>query len=123
MEATGYVVLDHARLQVAYWVESQRGTAMSVHQRYQRGLARLREEARRVRLPRPIGRRLVEMGIVTEEDVNRALEQQRAGSQRMLLGEILVQRGVVDPQVILDALHEEFQTLESSETGLAQARK
>ena len=110
MEATGHVVLDHARLQVAYWVEARRGTAMSVHQRYQRALARLREEARRVRLSRPIGTMLVEKGIVTENDINSALEQQRASSQRMLLGEILVQRGVVDPQVILDALREELQT-------------
>jgi hypothetical protein len=119
VEIMGNAVLEHAQLQVRYWREAQRGTAMSVHQRYRQALDRLREDARSVRLPRPVGLRLVEMGFVTTEEVEKALEQQRQASSSMLLGEILVQRGSVQPEDLFTVLHGAFEPVQQSSESAA----
>ena len=72
----------------------------------------------------PLGRVLVECGLLTEEQVAEALdEQQRSGRK---LGEILVSSGVVSGPAIANALAEQRGTVVKTEygfgTGLASRR-
>ena len=45
---------------------------------------------------------LVEEGILTEEQLKRALAEQKASGR--MLGEMLVEQGVIEPQVLVQAL-------------------
>src|SRR4051795_7847583 len=49
-----------------------------------------------------IGEVLVEEGILTEQQLQRALAEQKATGR--LLGEMLVEQGVIEPQVLVNAL-------------------
>lgn len=108
VETKANVVLEFAQIQVLYWKEAQRGTPMSVHQRYRQALTRLRQDAQSVRLPKPVGERLVERGLVTAEALNRALENQSHSNPRKLVGEILMEQGVLQPEDLLATLHGAF---------------
>lgn len=99
-----HVLLEFARLQANYWEEAQRGTPMSVHERYRKSLDRLRPRARATKLPRPLGVLLLERELVTREQLSAGLVVQRAGQSGRLLGEILVAQGVLAPQDIVDVL-------------------
>jgi len=75
--------------------------------------------------PPPLGRVLVECGLLTEEQVSEALqEQERTGRK---LGEILVSSGVVSGPAIANALAEQRGTVVKTEygfgTGLASRRR
>ncbi len=102
--STENAVLEHARLQAEYWEEERHGTAMSVRERYERALSRLRPEVQRTHLPRPLGEVLAEMGLVAPEQVAQALEAQQRRGKTLLLGEILVEQGAVTPQNLHRAL-------------------
>lgn len=74
---------------------------MSVHERYRKKLDNLRPDVRRTHLPKPLGEVLTEMGVVTAEQVTRALEIQQQENRGRLLGEILVEHGAVNPRTIV----------------------
>lgn len=52
----------------------------------------------------PLGQVLVDMGAITELHLQEALERQSQGGQRLMLGEILVSMGLVDPDTLLRAV-------------------
>lgn len=52
----------------------------------------------------PIGQVLVDMGAVTEDQLQEALARQSQGGQRLMLGEILIGMGLVDPDTMLRAV-------------------
>jgi len=54
--------------------------------------------------PTPLGQVLVDMGAITELQLQEALERQSQGGQRLMLGEILVSMGLVDPDTLLRAV-------------------
>src|SRR3954471_5298029 len=49
-----------------------------------------------------IGEVLVEEGILTEQQLQRALAEQKATGR--MLGEMLVEQGIIEPQVLVQAL-------------------
>lgn len=75
--------------------------------------------------PPPLGRVLVECGLLTEEQVTEALEEQQRSGRK--LGEILVASGVVSGPAIANALAEQRGTAIKTEygfgTGLASRRR
>jgi hypothetical protein len=75
--------------------------------------------------PPPLGRVLVECGLLTEEQVTEALEEQQRSGRK--LGEILVSSGVVSGPAIANALAEQRGTVVKTEygfgTGLAAKRR
>jgi len=101
-------VLEHARLQADYWREAQRGTSMSVHERYQRELAGLRREIQQVQMPCPLGEILVDMGFVARHDVDWAVEEQHKRKEHALLGEILLEQGLLSPSALIQALRRQL---------------
>ncbi|MBX3354516.1 MAG: Flp pilus assembly complex ATPase component TadA [Phycisphaeraceae bacterium] len=52
----------------------------------------------------PLGQVLVDMGAITELQLQEALERQSQGGQRLMLGEILIGMGLVDPDTMLRAV-------------------
>lgn len=74
--------------------------------------------------PPPLGRVLVECGLLTEEQVTEALEEQQRSGRK--LGEILVSSGIVSGPAIANALAEQRGTVIKTEygfgTGLARRR-
>lgn len=52
----------------------------------------------------PIGQVLVDMGVITEIQLQDALQRQAQGGQRLMLGEILIGMGLVDPDTLLRAV-------------------
>jgi len=52
----------------------------------------------------PLGQVLVDMGAITEFQLQEALARQAQGGQRLMLGEILVGMGLVDPDTLLRAV-------------------
>jgi len=52
----------------------------------------------------PIGQVLVDTGVITEIQLQEALERQAQGGQRLMLGEILISMGLVDPDTLLRAV-------------------
>jgi uncharacterized coiled-coil protein SlyX len=75
--------------------------------------------------PPPLGRVLVECGLLTEEQVTEALEEQQRSGRK--LGEILVSSGVVSGPAIANALAEQRGTVIKTEygfgTGLTSRRR
>lgn len=75
--------------------------------------------------PPPLGRVLVDCGLLTEEQVADALEEQRRSGRK--LGEILVASGVVSGPAIANALAEQRGTVVKTEygfgTGLTPRRR
>lgn len=75
--------------------------------------------------PPPLGRVLVECGLLTEEQVTEALEEQQRSGRK--LGEILVSSGIVSGPAIANALAEQRGTVIKTEygfgTGLGARRR
>lgn len=82
-------------------------------------------EAAALNPPPPLGRVLVECGLLTEDQVTQALEEQQRSGRK--LGEILVSSGVVSGPAIANALAEQRGTVIKTEygfgTGLASRRR
>ncbi len=55
---------------------------------------------------RPIGRIMIEQGVLEEEDLNRALEQQKASPDKKV-GQILVKSGKTTPKQVVSALRDQ----------------
>jgi len=106
--ASEHVALECAQLQAEYWEQEQHGVPMSVHERYRRALDCLRPKVQRIHLPLPLGRLLVQMELVTPDQLERALEEQEAGGKSKLLGEILVDQGALAPQDLYRALQQQL---------------
>lgn len=58
--------------------------------------------------PKQLGNLLVERGVITKEQLEQALEEQRSHGQNRLLGEILVTMGFADEQTVMAALAESY---------------
>lgn len=65
----------------------------------------------------PLGKLLLHRGIISEEQLESALEFQQSCSERKLIGEILVELGIVDDSIILETLAEAYGIPFSSDTA------
>ena len=92
------------RLKEEYERLERRGIPMSVREWYERRLARLRAKLRGRRHGQPLGEILMGMGVIDRDQLERALSQQRTGSDYPLLGEVLLQRGWIKPEDLRRAL-------------------
>lgn len=52
----------------------------------------------------PLGQVLIDMGAITEVQLKEALARQSQGGQRLMIGEILISMGLVDPDTLLRAV-------------------
>ena len=52
----------------------------------------------------PLGQLLLRSGVITQEQLDQALEKQKNSDQRQLIGEVLVGMGFVDEATVLEAL-------------------
>jgi two-component system, chemotaxis family, sensor kinase CheA len=66
--------------------------------------------------PRPVGRIMMDQGALQEEDLNQALEQQKASPDKKL-GEILVEAGKASSRQVISALRDQKKSL-VQQTGL-----
>ncbi|HDD24891.1 MAG TPA: hypothetical protein ENF52_05600 [Chloroflexi bacterium] len=97
-------LLELERVKEKYARLERRGIPMSVREWYERKLAQMRAELRKVHSRRPIGQILLNMGAVDEEQLKQALAKQRAEGSRRLLGEILIELGWADEETIRRAV-------------------
>jgi len=76
----------------------------SVRSRYERRLIALRNQLQEERHAYPLGAILVSLGAINDEQLNRALDRQRASATPRLLGELLVDLGCVKDEMLTHAL-------------------
>jgi len=99
---------EFQNLKKEYAEIAARGTAMSEHVRYRHQLAELRRKLRAKKHSHLLGEILLDMGVIDEDRVSQALEEQRTKAKEMLLGEILVDRGWVDEGMIDRAIRQQI---------------
>ena len=106
-------------LSSSYRFECAHGIPMSVRQRYELRLSRLREELRNQQTSCRLGDVLKRIGAVDEERLANALRIQRANGTEKLLGEVLIDLGWVDEETIRRAVKEQAATQRIvTETGM-----
>ncbi|MEK7364307.1 MAG: GspE/PulE family protein, partial [candidate division NC10 bacterium] len=72
----------------------------------------------KVRDPRlPLGQMLVDLGVLTKQQLAQALERQRQTRRR--LGQILIEMQIIDEDCLLECLARQFQREPISREGLA----
>jgi hypothetical protein len=99
---------EFQNLKKEYAEKAARGTAMSEHDRYKRKLDELRRKLRAKKHSHLLGEILLDMGVIDEEGLSQALEEQRTKSKEKLLGEILVDRGWVGEGMIDRAIRRQI---------------
>ncbi|MDP6602226.1 MAG: ATPase, T2SS/T4P/T4SS family [Phycisphaerales bacterium] len=65
----------------------------------------------------PLGKLLQQRGLLSQEQLDAALARQQSGECRMLLGEVLVDMGVVDETLVLETLAESYGIPFASDTA------
>ncbi len=65
----------------------------------------------------PLGKLLQQRGLLSQEQLDAALARQESGERRMLLGEVLVDMGVVDETLVLETLAESYGIPFASDTA------
>ena len=104
-QETARPILDQFEdLSVAYRLECEQGIPMSVHERYERRLARLRQELRSRGTSCRLGDVLKRMGSLDDERLADALRIQSSSGGKKLLGEILIELGWASEQTIRRAV-------------------
>ena len=65
----------------------------------------------------PLGQLLLRRGVLSQEQLDSALEQQRTCDERKLIGEVLVEMGLADDAIILETLAEAYGIPFASDTA------
>ena len=107
-------LLELERVKEEYARLERRGIPMSVREWYERKLAELRRHIREERRGSPgkrLGELLMERGLLTEEELRKALFLQQTRGRNELLGEILLSLGIVQREVLSDVLREQMTNL------------
>jgi type IV pilus assembly protein PilB len=65
----------------------------------------------------PLGQLLVRRGVLSQEQLESALEQQGASEERKLIGEVLVEMGLVDDRIVLETLSQAYGIPFASDTA------
>jgi hypothetical protein len=107
MLAERVALLEFEQVRQDYAVEDARGIPMSVHERYRNALAEMRfkiREARNGRAGKRLGDLLVEQGVLDQERLQQALDEQVARGKGELLGEVLLTLGLIKEETLHSAL-------------------
>jgi len=104
------VILDAVDLlkQLIHGVQTglDSGTGMDSGLKIAALIARIEAVQDGIQEPRPIGRIMIEQGTLEEEDLNQALEQQKAAPHRKL-GELLLESGKATSRQVVSALRDQ----------------
>jgi len=65
----------------------------------------------------PLGQLLLRQGVLSQEQLDSALEQQQACEQRKLIGEVLVEMGLIDDRTVLETLAQAYGIPFASDTA------
>ena len=107
MLAERVALLEFEEVRQEYAVKDARGIPMSVHERYRNALAEMRFKIRETRngaKGKRLGDLLIEQGVLDQEGLQQALDEQQQRGKGELLGEILTTLGLIKEETLLSAL-------------------
>lgn len=100
-------LLEFEEVRQEYRVKDARGIPMSVRERYEKALAEIRFRIRETRngmTGKKLGELLVESSLLDQEELQRALVEQRERGKGELLGEVLLSLNLLKEEALLSAL-------------------
>jgi len=108
MLAEKVALLEFEQVRQDYAVKDARGIPMSVHERYRNALAEMRfkiREARNGKTGKRLGDLLVEQGVLDQEKLQQALDEQQQRGKGELLGEVLLSLNLIEEKVLVATLN------------------